>query len=140
MLLNPKRKTDYFKDHDLFLSRWYRRRLPPHRELQRRISRRVIQHQRAVERVLARGRGALRLRKVYEEDAALGYGVSRALGFIMGDKLYRAYMDGMLGKDEIRELFTDPLAPPGRALERYLELRRFLKAVKKPFKSKDEFF
>lgn len=140
MLLNPKRKTDYFKDHDLFLQRWYRKRLPPARERQRRVSRLVVQHQRAVEQVLRSGRGRPRLRKIYEEDPELGYGVSRALGSIMGDKLYRAFMDGLLEKEELVFLFCDPQRGPNRALDTYLTLRRRLKAVKKPFKSKDEFF
>lgn len=139
-VLNPKRKTNYFKDHDLFLSRWRGKRLSGAKALQRTISRLVVQHQRAMERVLEQGHGRPRLRRVYLVDPATGLGVSRALGSIMGDKLFRAMMEGLLSKDDIRDLMSRPLDAPGAPFELYRELRGTLKAVKKPFKSKDEFF
>jgi len=117
-VLNPKRKTNYFKDHDLFLSRWRGRRLQGARALQRRVSRLVVQHQRAMEKVMRARQGRPRLRKVYAEDPALGFGVSRALGSIMGDKLFRAMMEGLVGKGEIQALFHRPMERPGAAYGR----------------------
>lgn len=139
MLLNPKRKTDYFKDHDLFLARFRGRRLPPHRERKRRIARLVVQHQRRMDALLAEGGERLRLRKVYRQDPELGFGVSRALGTIMGDKLYRALAQDLVPQAEVLALMRDP-CPPGTAWRLYRTWRARLKAVRKPYQSKDEFF
>lgn len=138
-VLNPKRKTDYFKDHDLFLERWKGRRLEGDRALQRRISRLVVQHQRNLEQRMRDGQRP-RLRRLYREDPELGFGVSRSLGSILGDKLYRAMMEGLVTREEIRGLFHLPLECPGSPYALYLDLRRRLKKVRKPFQSKDDFF
>lgn len=139
LVLNPKRKTDYFKDHDLFLSRFKGKRLKGRRRSQRQISRRVVQHQRAADAYLAGGRWP-RFSVLYQEDLELGFGISKALGRILGDKLFRGLMHGLISRSQIRELFRDPLEPEGSPRRRYLEWRRLGKRVSKPFDSKDEFF
>ena len=139
-VLNPKRKTDFFRDHDLFLSRWRGKRLEGERAIQRQVSRLVVQHQRAEEELLHQGGTRLRLRRVYGQDPELGFGVSRSLGSILGDKLYRAMMEGILEKRQIRDLLFRPLDRPGQPFELYFWLRKTLRAVHKPFQSKDDFF
>jgi uncharacterized iron-regulated protein len=140
LLMNPKRKTNYFKDHDLFLRRWHRRRLTGRRAWQRQVSRLVVQHQRALERIMRAGGGRPRLRRIYQDDQVLVGGVSRALGTIMGDKLFRALLEGRVTDAEVRSWMGSRLQRRHEPYELYLELRLRLKAVKKPYKSKDDFF
>lgn len=140
LLMNPKRKTNYFKDHDLFLRRWHRRPLSGRRAWQRQVSRLVVQHQRAMERVMQAGGGRPRLRRIYHEDQVLVGGVSRALGTIMGDKLFRALIEDRVTDDEVRSWMSRRLERRHEPFELYRELRVRLKAVKKPYKSKDDFF
>lgn len=140
LLMNPKRKTNYFKDHDIFLRRWHRRRLTGRRAWQRQVSRLVVQHQRALERIMRAGGGRPRLRRIYRDDQALVGGVSHALGTIMGDKLYRAFFEGRVSDEEIRAWMSRNLARHQEPFQLYLELRLRLKSVKKPYKSKDDFF
>ncbi len=138
LLLNPKRKTDYFLDHELTIIALRGRRRTPLQEGRLRVARRVVEHQRAFDRLISQGK-PLRLRAVYREDRDLGQGVSRALGYIMGDKLHRGLMQGVVTKEDLLAFLSDPL-PPGRSLEVYSEFRRRLKAVRKHFHSKEEFF
>ncbi len=140
LLMNPKRKTDYFKDHDMFLHRWRRKPLRGPRAIQRRVSGFVVAHQRAMEEVMKRGSGQPRLRAIYREDPVLGFRVSRALGTIMGDKLFRAVLGGQIDRESVLSMMHQSLQRPGEAYQLYLQLRIQLKSVKKPYKSKDEFF
>lgn len=50
-----------------------------------------------------------------------------ALGHTLGDALYRAFGAGMMTAAELRLLFADPLAGPGAARARYLDLVRRLR-------------
>ena len=86
------------------------------------------------------GGGRPRLRRVYQDDQVLVGGVSRALGTIMGDKLYRALFEGRVTEEEVRAWMSRKLPRRHEPYELYLELRLRLKAVKKPYKSKDDFF
>ncbi|NUQ16382.1 MAG: hypothetical protein HUU33_13795, partial [Flavobacteriales bacterium] len=80
------------------------------------------------------------LSRIFRADPGLGFGVSRALGFLLGERLYQALMEGHLTKLEIAALFRDPLAKRGSPARLYRQLRRRTGAVAPHFRSKDEFF
>lgn len=58
--------------------------------------------------------------------------VTHAVGYMLGDRLYRALATGRLAKGAVRELFLDPLDEEGRPLLVYLDLAARLRGVELP--------
>ncbi len=57
-----------------------------------------------------------------EANAEVSHAVTRALGTMLGDRLYYAMLEGRIEKREIRSLFFDPFDDDGEALATYLYL------------------
>jgi len=70
-----------------------------------------------------------------EERIAL---VGRALGYMLGERLYSAVIQEFVAKEEVRELFRAPLARPGYAETLYTGLRRRLRHVRDFYRSREE--
>jgi hypothetical protein len=119
-LVNPRRKAP----HPSTLE--HRRRASS--EAERRVARLVLAHL-----ALERGRrdGAWGQLLAGADAAALN-DVTHALGYMLGEKLWRAHVDGLLSKDEVRRLFVAPLEGDGVAAGRYFELSALLSSIEVP--------
>lgn len=84
---------------------------------ERRLARLVLAHARMEAGEKVRG-----LARIYRSDAETFNAVTHVLGYMLGDKLYYAMLDGRVEKREIRALFFDPLEDEGEALATYLYL------------------
>lgn len=93
----------------------------------RKIARLSLAHREAERRWLG-GRRFLPPRGILARDRRVVSGVAHTLGYILGDKLHNALVQGCVGKALVRELFTDPLKP-GAAERRYLALVERLEGV-----------
>ena len=62
----------------------------------------------------------------------LFFGITHGLGYILGDHLYYAMIHQKISKQEIRDLFFDPMKEEGRPFERYKKLLRKVRGVKIP--------
>jgi len=60
-------------------------------------------------------------------------GISHALGYILGDKLYEGILQGIINRSEIRELFLDPFDVKNEPLNKYLYLIRSVQNVKETY-------
>ena len=70
-----------------------------------------------------------KLKTALEEHAGRGKlmrMLSRVLGYALGRRLYRAYLESRISRKEIQALFYDPLPAPQDALSRYVELNNRL--------------
>ncbi len=63
---------------------------------------------------------------------------ARAAGYMLGERLYAAMIQGFLRKEEIRALYRAPLTPPGAAESIVAELRKRLQAVQLFYRSRED--
>ena len=140
MLLNHKRKCWYFRDYHLFVDKTSRKRLTPEEAEKRLVSRKVIEHQQAEDEYIWGMKQRLHLPSVYKADVHTGYAISRAIGYIQGDKFYRGLFQRVVTGKDMRRLFCNPMEEPGEALDVYIHWRIVLKQVFKMFTSKDQTF
>ncbi|NTX14508.1 ChaN family lipoprotein [Myxococcus sp. CA051A] len=94
-LVNPRRTC-------LGLAEWAKR-FGESRGVERQVSAFVLAHKAAELEAPEEAVKLLPLRK-----DRLFHGVSHALGYLLGDRLYRAFDEGRLAKAEVRALFRDP--------------------------------
>ncbi|MEM6730890.1 MAG: hypothetical protein AAF658_05005, partial [Myxococcota bacterium] len=81
----------------------------------RNIARLVLKHLRMESGLRIRGGSAL-----YECDADTFNAVTHLLGYLLGEKIYYALIEGRLDKKEVRELFLEDFEEEGVALTTYL--------------------
>jgi hypothetical protein len=74
----------------------------------------------------------IRSRRFFRSRHDLFFGVTHGLGYMLGDRLYYAMLDGRVSKAEIRDLYRDPMSEEGAAFELYRKWMRRLKGVKIP--------
>ncbi|MFH1231399.1 MAG: ChaN family lipoprotein [Planctomycetota bacterium] len=60
-------------------------------------------------------------------------GISHALGYILGDKIYEGILQGKINRSEIRELFLNPFDVKDEPLNKYLYLIRSVQGVKETY-------
>lgn len=70
--------------------------------------------------------------RVMKQDMELFLGVTHALGYMLGDRLYYGMISQKISKKEIVELFSDPFEEEGEVGAVYLNLSRKLSKVKLP--------
>jgi hypothetical protein len=109
-VLNPRRKCRHAPQ--------LQRQLSEGTSKERQVAAYVLAHQR-----LEHGRRAPEVRAAYAlRDPEVWGATTRALGQILGDKLYYAMLRGHIAKSEIRELFFDLFEEEGAAFHMYLYL------------------
>ena len=104
---------------------------------ERRIARLVLAHKEIEKLVRPRGTDVLKklgptLALIHKQPVDLFIGVTHALGYILGEKLFYGMVAGSISKDFIRELYEDPFTAPGRARARYFELVDLVREVQVP--------
>ncbi len=70
--------------------------------------------------------------KVLKQKSDIFFGVTHALGYRLGDRLYYGMMEEQISKEKIRELYFDSFREPGKTGEIYLGLIKKLKKVRLP--------
>ena len=69
---------------------------------------------------------------IHKQPVDLFIGVTHALGYILGEKLFYAMVAGKISKTFLRELYQDPFTRSGRARARYFELVELMRDVAVP--------
>src|SRR5581483_10508504 len=111
-VLNPRRKAHHRVQ---LLARLHRASTS---RLDREVAQAVLAHQR-----FEAGERVPEVQRLYTlRDPERFSAVTRALGQVLGDKLYYALLAEKISKDEIRSLFFDPFDDQGAALHTYLYL------------------
>ncbi|MFO1520309.1 MAG: ChaN family lipoprotein [bacterium] len=70
--------------------------------------------------------------KVLKQKADLFFGVTHALGYMLGDRLYYALVSERISKEEIRNLYCDPFREEGESGEAYLSLIKKIGKMRLP--------
>ena len=136
-VINLKRTCYKEKDFHDYLNENAGKKLPPYQEEIRRISRYVKQHKAMERRLFRKGARRPTLRRIFGLPISVHIGVTHALGYMLGDKLYFAMMSGDVKKEEIRRLFYEPLHEPGRAFELYMHYAERMEPIQERCYSKD---
>lgn len=141
-MIDHRRTCDKLPDYLAFLVANAGKRLSGGKARMRDLARLIVRHKELERRYHAapmgsRRRFAMRTLDRLSPDVALAF--SRALGYQLGDSLYRGLMDDQIKREEIRALFTeDHLLRPGLAQRRYLELVERTRHVRDKFKARAE--
>ncbi len=136
-VINLKRTCYKEKDFHDYLNENAGKKLPPYQEEIRRISKYVKQHKAMERRLFRKGARRPTLRRIFGLPISVHIGVTHALGYMLGDKLYFAMMSGDVKKEEIRRLFYEPLHEPGRAFELYMHYAERMESIQERCYSKD---
>jgi Haem-binding uptake, Tiki superfamily, ChaN len=123
-LINHKRKCPHRREFEAMLKR------KGGDSFTRRVARLVVKH-----KELEDGQKPSGLRELYSSDADTFNAVTHALGYILGDKLYYAMIQGTMSKSDVRELYFDHFEEDGQSLTTYLALCARLSRVKLPKRS-----
>ena len=122
-IINRKRKCYVEEDFTRFLAETAGKKLPPKAAETRRICRYVLQHKK-MERKLLRRRKSTKLKpslkKIFNLPTNLHLGVTHALGYMLGEKLFRALNDDRIDKAEVKKLFFEDYSDPERPFEVYM--------------------
>lgn len=126
-IINHKRKCFHEKDY-LKLIRHFQKMAPPsHRHLEYETALLVYQS-----KALERRGEAFSDVEIIQNRTELFFSITHALGYMLGDKLYYALLDGTVTKANIRHLFYDPWKGYGKPFQTYWTLLMKTKDVKIP--------
>ena len=128
-LINHKRKCPHAPDFERML-REHKKGNDKRSPLDLAVADAVVKHRR-----MEHGLGTRGLKEIYMADADTFNAVTHALGYMLGDKLYYAMLEGTVSKDDARELFYDKFEEDGAALTTYLALTTRVEKVKLPSRS-----
>lgn len=134
-IINDRRKTPHEAEFRQLLGSG-----EPFGPMARRIARLVLAHKEIEKLVLDRPGDVLKklaptLSLIHKQPVDLFIGVTHALGYILGEKLFYGMVAGTISKDFLRELYQDPFTRPGRARARYFELVKLVRDVAVPERS-----
>lgn len=116
-IINPKRKCLRVKDFKSMVEYFKKVRMPEGRDGDLEVALTVLELKKREKKgkPLADAAGMLRHHDLF-------FGVSHALGYMLGEILYHALVQGKFKKKEARELFEDPFAEEGEPFRRYISL------------------
>lgn len=137
-IINHKRMCYKEKDFMDYLRDTRRKKLGDRALEIKHISRYVIKHLEMEKEFTKTGVIRWRIPKLYRESKALKLGIAHALGYMLGNKLYRAIVGDEISKEEIRNLFYLDYTRKGIASRTYFDLVLRLHRIKEPYKSKFE--
>ncbi|MBN2359322.1 MAG: ChaN family lipoprotein [Deltaproteobacteria bacterium] len=90
-------------------------------------ARRVLEHKR-----LERGARRVDTELIFSGSSQLLDGVAHALGYMLGDRIYYALVEGLLDKSAVRAVMLDPLDRHGAAVAAYFALANQVAGVRVP--------
>ena len=101
-----------------------------------RISQFVVEHKKREKNLLETNKW-LTYKKVSYLSVEEFIGISHALGYMLGDRLYEGVLQGIIKRTEIRALFSNPFKGP-EALNKYLHLIQRVQTVKETYQRKTD--
>jgi uncharacterized iron-regulated protein len=139
-ILNPRRKCDLEDDWRIADEAKLSSRALPRQRLMKRVARLTLSHLNA-NRTFLRGQ-PYRLPRIPRGPSrtSLFLETSRAVGEILGEKLYAAFLGRALPITEVQNLFREPHGEPRIAREKYLELVRKMEQAPLTHTSKEDLF
>ncbi len=120
-IINDRRKTPHESEFRALLG------MHGFGALERRVAKLVLLH-----KAMERGRIPENPSQLWKQPVDVFIGVTHALGYMLGEKLFYGMVDGAVPKDLCRDLYFDPFTAPGRARARYFELVERLASVRIP--------
>ena len=121
-IVNPHRPCYSEKDFKKFVQRGRYWRTDPRLQELRAIGKHVRRHK-EYERKWALAGGKVRgLRTIYDLPTDLHLGVTHALGYMLGDRMFRSMLSGRLSKEKIRDLFGERFETRDSAFDAYMDL------------------
>ncbi|MBL7686364.1 MAG: hypothetical protein JNK65_10085, partial [Deltaproteobacteria bacterium] len=128
-IINHHRKCSHEKDFESLLL-YFRnsgKKVPKDRILEREIAMDVL----ALKK-MEKKKQLISNAQVMQQNITLFFGVTHALGYMLGDRLYYGLLSHAVKKSEIRDLFFDAFQKEGEPGEVYLRLLKKLSKVKLP--------
>ena len=124
-IINDRRKTPHEAEFEGIL-----KSNDDYGPLARRVAKLVLEH-----KALERGRIRQNLAAMYSQPVDVFIGVTHALGYMLGEKLFYGMVAGQVRKSRVRDLYFDPFTAPGRARKLYFELLGEVRDVRIPERS-----
>lgn len=121
-ILNHKRKCDMEDDYKLLLERKLGRKALPQEKTQRKVAKLVLAHLDAQRAFLKGERFQTPKVPLGPSRRAVFLEASRAIGMILGERLYVAFSMGHYELEKIKKLYALPLETTKQARDAYLEL------------------
>jgi hypothetical protein len=126
-IINPKRKCLRVKDFKNMVEYFKRAKVPNDRALDLEVALAVLE----LKKMEKRGRPLADAERMIKNHD-LFFGVSHALGYMLGEVLYHGLVQGKFSKKAARELFQNPFLEEGEPFYTYRNLMEKLKAVALP--------
>jgi len=126
-IINHKRKCFHEKEYQRLVDYLRSEGKPRQRRLQLETALLILDHKRRERRGLP-----ILSQRFFRSHPDLFFGVTHGLGYILGDKMYYALLLEKITKEEIRDLFHDPMKGEGRPYEIYRALLKRVQGVKIP--------
>ena len=101
--------------------------MPQRRELEVEIALLILKHKELDKKGIP-----IHSQKYFKARHELFFGVTHGLGYMLGDRLYYAFLAEKITKEEVRDLFCDPMKGEGGPFEIYKRLLRKVRGVKIP--------
>lgn len=142
-IINHKRLCDKERDFEETLIHYGRKKvLTINQREKRSVARMVLEHKKRERDYLdqAADDSIMRkpYRKIYHLPIDLWVGLSQALGYLLGDRLYDGVTQGVIAKSELRELFIRPFIGKNEPAEGYLYLIKRTQNVTELYSGKQE--
>ncbi len=116
-IINSKRKCLRVKDFKSMVEYFKRARVPEKRERDLEIAMAVLE----IKKLERRGK-SMADPEEFVKDHDLFFGVSHALGYMLGEILYHAMIQGAFSKAKARKLFKNPFSEEGKPFAVYQDL------------------
>ena len=126
-IINHKRKCFHEKEYLGLINYLTSSKAPSGRRMELEISLLILKH-----RELDKKGIPIRARRFYRSRHEIFFGVTHGLGYMLGDRLFYALVDGRITKEEIRDVFCDAMRKEGEAYEIYRRLCRKVRGVRIP--------
>ena len=126
-IINHKRKCFHEKEYLGLINYLQSNKVPQRRELEVEIALLILKHKELDKKGIP-----IHSQKYFKARHELFFGVTHGLGYMLGDRLYYAFLAEKITKEEVRDLFCDPMKGEGGPFEIYKRLLRKVRGVKIP--------
>lgn len=126
-IVNHKRKCFHEKEYSGLVAYLTSSKISRERQKELEIALLVLRHREMDQKGIP-----IRSRQFFRSRHDLFFGVTHGLGYMLGDRLYYAMLENRIGKEEIREIYNDPMRKEGAPFELYRRLTKKVRGVKIP--------
>jgi hypothetical protein len=126
-IINHKRKCFHEKEYLGLINYIRSNRVPQAKVLEMEMALLILKHKELEKKGIP-----IHSQKYFKARHDLFFGVTHGLGYMLGDRLYYAFLAEKVTKEEIRDLFCGPMKGEGEPFEIYKRLLRKVRGVKIP--------